>query len=120
MPSRTKTRPAQSIRQRGAGNPGWKGGIVKSGKAGRYVYELVPREDPLFVMTNRTGYAMQHRLIVARAIGRPLEPWEQVHHLNGKRQDNRLENLELWKKSQPAGIRQADYHCPGCNCGESK
>ncbi len=42
------------------------------------------------------------------SIGRELLPEENVHHLNGVRDDNRLENLELWSSSQPSGQRVAD------------
>jgi len=59
----------------------------------------------------------QHRYVIQESLGRPLLAHESVHHKNGDKMDNRLENLELWKKrSHGAGVRHSDYHCPGCRC----
>lgn len=38
-------------------------------------------------------------------LGRSLVKGETVHHINGDREDNRLENLELWASPQPYGQR---------------
>lgn len=54
------------------------------------------------------GTILEHRLVMSNYLGRGLQPGENVHHINGNRHDNRLENLELWSTVQPFGQRVTD------------
>ena len=109
-------RPADGVRHcskscalRAGGHPSWKGGRT----VGKHGYILVrPGDDPIAQeMTHLRGYVPEHRLVVARALGRPLRRDEQVHHINGNVQDNRLDNLELRVRPHGSGIAM---RCRAC------
>lgn len=58
--------------------------------------------------SQKRGRIYEHTYIMSQHLGRPLKKGETVHHKNGIRNDNRIENLELWSMSQPSGQRVED------------
>lgn len=79
--------------QRAEANPFWKGGKRMEGEG--YVSVLLQPNDFFFPMVNYAHYVREHRLVMAKHLGRNLHRWEIVHHKNGIKTDNRIENLQL-------------------------
>lgn len=89
-----RNRGVQKPAPSGSRAPGWRGGRIRNPYG--YISVIVDESDPIAVaMRNANGYVLEHRLVVARAVGRPLRPDETVHHINGRRDDNRIGNLQL-------------------------
>lgn len=87
---------------RGPTHSKWSGGRHKT-KFG-YIKVWVSPDDPMASMHRGSDkYIFEHRLVMARHLGRPLERYESVHHLDGDRANNRIENLEIRRR----------YHGPG-------
>lgn len=84
-----------------------------------YRLVLVDEGDPFFGMAYKgnggsTRPILEHRLVLARVLGRALLPHETVHHKNGDKLDNRPENLELRVGRHGRGASEA--HCATCSC----
>lgn len=80
----------------------WKGGRIVNKRG----YVMI--RSPQHPKANGKSYVFEHRLVMEAHLGRFLLSDENVHHLNGIRDDNRIENLELWTMSQPPGQRPAE------------
>lgn len=92
----------RDIAHRGKRSCAWKGGKIKDGNGYIQVW------NPSHPNCKSAGYMHEHRLVMSEFLGRPLLKHENVHHKNGDRSDNRIENLELWTTTQPSGQRVED------------
>lgn len=87
-----------------------------------YIHRIlssIPKDDLWLVTSMKTNFGgvdsvLEHRYFMAKFLGRPLTKTENVHHKNGIKVDNSLDNLELWSISQPSGRRNSDI-CEHCN-----
>lgn len=96
-----------------------KTGYVGGAKARRYDLRYINQEKYALIFAPRhpnaraDGYILEHRFIMSSYLNRPLTDYEIVHHKNGARADNRIENLELLtRETHPTGH---SIICPNCD-----
>lgn len=74
----------------------------------RTVEGYVKVYDPSHPNAQKRGWILEHVKVMSEILGRPLDGKETVHHVNGVKDDNRPENLQLWSSRHPKGQRVED------------
>ena len=98
--------------QYGVNNAAWKGGRYTNYEG--YILVHLHPANPLYPMTDTQGVVMEHRLLVAESLGRCLESEELIHHKNGIKGDNRLENLQIVSIQEHRKIHSSWLQCEIC------
>ncbi len=91
----------------GVGTSHWGGGQWHDGKG--YLMVKLNRDDFFSPMMNKMGYVMEHRLVMAKHLGRCLQSWERIHHKDGIKDHNELSNLELTDNMNNIGDHNKGY-----------
>lgn len=97
------------LRGSGPNHSQWKGGRIYAGQ-GYFRVWLSPK-DPMASMRDHHGYVKEHRLVMARKLGRSLLSSETVHHLDGNRGNNSPENLEVRQGLHGKGVVMCCLDC---------
>lgn len=102
----TRCKPCNNKKITGEGNPNYLGRSITS-----QGYIILNHPDfKNHPNAQATGRILEHVKVMSDSLGRPLIKGEEVHHKNGNRSDNRIENLELWTRSHPTGVRVIDLY----------
>lgn len=88
----------------------WKGGRKTSPHG--YILVCLHPNDPYYPMIQKGHYVPEHRYIMAQHLGRCLTKYEYVHHINGNRADNRIENLKLLSRYDHEIYTKLCSNCP--------